>query len=355
MSLPLTLADFERAAAEALGPGPLGYFAGGAGDELTLRENVDAWRRIEIRPRVMIDVTTRDTGTELLGRRREHPLVVAPTAFNALAHPDGEAASARAAAATGTPFCLSTLATTSPAELAAAAPDAVRWFQLYVFRDRGVTRALVESAVEHGFEALVLTVDLPLFGFRERDLRSGFAIQEATAVPSVAAGGARGSLTMQQLGELIDPSLTWEDVGRFAADSGLPVLVKGVLTAEDARRAAEAGAAAVVVSNHGGRQLDTVPATARALPEIVEELGGELEVLVDGGIRRGTDVLKALALGARAVMVGRPLLWGLAAAGEAGARRVLRLLLTEFDIALALAGAPRAAVLDRSFVRPAGP
>jgi 4-hydroxymandelate oxidase len=287
----------------------------------------------------------------VLGRRRSHPLIVAPTAFHTLATPEGEAAAARGAAATDTPFCLSTLSTTGVAELATRAPEARRWFQLYVLRDRAVTREMVAAAVEHGYEALVLTVDLPLFGTRERDMRSGFVVDDAAAIPNLGAAGARGSLSLPELGMLLDQSLTWDDVGGFAADSGLPVLVKGVLTPEDARRAVESGAAGIIVSNHGGRQLDTVLSGADALPAVVDEAGDELDVLVDGGIRRGTDVVKALALGARAVMIGRPVLWGLAAGGEEGVRRVFELLLADIDIALALVGAPSAAELDRSWVQ----
>jgi isopentenyl diphosphate isomerase/L-lactate dehydrogenase-like FMN-dependent dehydrogenase len=350
VELPETRADFERLAAERLEPGPHGYFAGGAADELTLRASEEAWRRIAIRPRVLVDVSDRDPATTLLGVRRPHPLIVAPMAFHRLVHPDAEPETARGAAATGTPFCLSTLATTSPAELAAAVPEAPRWFQLYVFKDRGVTSELVRAAAEHGYEALVLTVDLPVQGRRERDLRTAFRVD--ASVPSV---GGRSGMSLPEMVEQLDPSLTWGDLERLVDESRLPVLVKGVLTPEDARLAAAAGAAAVVVSNHGGRQLDTVAATADALLPVVEEVGAELDVLVDGGIRRGTDVLKALALGARAVMVGRPAIWGLAAAGADGVSRTLELLLEELDIALALAGTPVASELQPASVqRPYG-
>jgi isopentenyl diphosphate isomerase/L-lactate dehydrogenase-like FMN-dependent dehydrogenase len=346
VELPETLADFERLAAERLEPGPHGYFAGGAADELTLRANEEAWRRIAIRPRVLVDVSDRDPATTLLGVRRPHPLIVAPMAFHRLVHPDAEPETARGAADTGTPFCLSTLATTSPAELAAAVPEAPRWFQLYVFKDRGVTSELVQAAVEHGYEALVLTVDLPVQGRRERDLRAAFRID--ASVPSV---GGRAGMSLPEMVEQFDPGLTWGDLERLVDESRLPVLVKGVLTPEDARLAAAAGAAAVVVSNHGGRQLDTVAASADALPPVVDEVGAELDVLVDGGIRRGTDVLKALALGARAVMVGRPAIWGLAAAGADGVRRTLEVLLEELDISLALAGTPVATELEAASVQ----
>jgi isopentenyl diphosphate isomerase/L-lactate dehydrogenase-like FMN-dependent dehydrogenase len=353
MELPRMLAEFEQLAEAVMEPGPHGFVAGGAGDETTLAENVAAWGDWRIRPRVLVDVAARDTRTTVLGRELPHPVLVAPTAFQRLAHPDGEIATARAARAAGSVMCLSTFSTVSAAELAAHVPDVRRWFQLYVFRDRGMTAALVDAAVASGFEALVLTVDLPVLGLRERDLRSGFVLEESAAIPSLEGADVARKLTLEELTEVIDPSLTWVDLERFASQSGLPVLAKGVLIPEDAERAVDHGAAGVVVSNHGGRQLDGVLATAEALPGVVERVGDRVDVLVDGGIRRGGDVLKALALGARAVLVGRPVLWGLAVAGEAGARQVLDLLVAGFDNALALAGVPRAADLDRSFVQPA--
>ena len=251
---PRTIADFEARAAELLDEGPHGYYAGGAGDELTLRDNVEAWTRIAIRPRVLVDVSERDPGTTVLGRRRAHPIFVAPTAYHGLAHPDGERATARAAAASRAVFCLSSLATASPADVAEAAPSGERWLQLYVFRDRGVSDELARAAREHGFEAIVVTVDLPVLGIRDRDVRTRYAIPDAVAAPSVRAMGRRGAFSMLEIGELIDPSLTWSDVERLVERSELPVLVKGILTPEDARLAAEHGAAGLVVSNHGGRQ-----------------------------------------------------------------------------------------------------
>jgi 4-hydroxymandelate oxidase len=349
----ISLADFEREAAASMVAGAHAYAVGGAGDEITLRDNVEAWRRLAIRPRMLVGVGERDSGVELLGVPRPHPLIIAPMAFQRTAHPDGEVGMARAAAATGTTMCLSTLATTSAPELADAVPEASRWFQLYVFNDRGVSRELMSRAVEHGYEALVVTVDLPVMGVRERDLRSGYQMAPAELVASATAAGARGLLSPQQFAELIDPDLSWRDIERFAADSPLPVVVKGVLTPDDAVLAAEHGARALVVSNHGGRQMDTVLSGADALPPIVDAVGDRLELLVDGGIRRGTDVFKALALGARAVMVGRPVLWGLAVGGDEGARRVLEILLREFDSALGLSGARNARDIHRGFVCPA--
>ncbi len=345
----VSLLDYERAAARTLHPGALAYYAGGAGDELSLQDNVDAWRRLALVPRVLVGVGERDPRVTLLGRPRPHPVIVAPMAFQRLAHADGEIATARAAAATGAVMCLSTLATTPPGAVAAAEPSGTRWFQLYVFSDRGVTRDLVAQAVEHGYEALVVTVDLPVLGIRERELRLGVHAA-AEAVTSAHAAGAAGMLTPADFTRLIDPDLSWSDIAEFARECPLPVLVKGILTTQDARHAVEHGARGVIVSNHGGRQLDTVLSGADALPAIVDAVADRADVLVDGGIRRGTDIVKALALGADSVMVGRPVLWGLALSGSDGARHVLEILLAELDVALALAGAPRAAELDRSFV-----
>jgi 4-hydroxymandelate oxidase len=351
-SFPLiSLADYEAAADGLLDAVAHGYFSGGAADEITMRDNVAAWGRIALRPRMLVGVGERDPGVTLLGRRRPHPVIIAPMAYQKLAHPDGELAMAAAAVATGTTMCLSTLATTGIPDLARGAPDASRWFQLYVFRDRGVSRELVAQAVEHSFEALVVTADVPVRGFRERDLRSGSELSPVRALPVSAKGDV--TMTPADFSALIDPELTWDDIGQLVADSPLPVLVKGLLTPDDARLAAEHGARGVIVSNHGGRQLDTVLSGADALAAVAESVGDRLDVLVDGGIRRGTDVIKALALGARAVLVGRPLIWGLAVGGAEGARRVLEILLEELDRGLALAGAPRAQGLDPSFVCPA--
>ncbi len=342
---PVCIADFERLAEEKLEPGAFGYFAGGAGDERALQENVEAWRRLRLRPRVLVDVEHVSAATTVLGTAVSMPVLVAPTAIQRLAHPDGEPGMARAAAATGTIMCLSTLATATPAEVAAAAPGSPRWFQLYVFRDRGVTSALVEQAAEHGYGAIVLTVDAPRLGRRERDFRTGFRVPPEIVVPSLAAIGEWAGATPLELLGAIDPSLTWADIDAVRG-SGLPLVLKGIQTAEDAELAVEHGADAIVVSNHGGRQLDAVAPTADLLPEVVHAVAGRIEVYVDGGVRRGSDVVKALALGARAVLVGRPALWGLACGGESGARRVLDLLRDEVELALALCGCPSPAAVE---------
>jgi len=341
---PLNVWDYEALAAERLDPGPHGYYAGGAGDELTLRDNVEAYRRWQLRPRVLVDVETCTTATTVLGQEISMPLIVAPVAFQRVAHPDGEPGMARAVLAADTIMCLSTIATATPAEVAATGVK--RWFQLYVFKDDGVTRHLVDQAVGGGFKALVLTVDTPVLGRRERDHRTGFTIPPEITVAALGQGGVTPVEAFAQM----SASVSWRDIERLASMSGLPVLVKGVITAEDARLACEHGAAGVVVSNHGGRQLDGVSATIDALPEVVEAVDGRVEVLVDGGIRRGTDVVKALALGARAVLAGRAALWGLAVAGEEGARHVLELLRAEIQTGLQLVGCPSAADVPRDRV-----
>ena len=342
--LPLNLADLERLACAALPPMARDYFASGALDELILSENQAAWRRLRLHYRVLHGVAERSLATTVLGERVVLPVLVAPTAFQRLAHPDGELATARAAGAAGTILVLSTLATTAVEEVVAAANGPV-WFQLYVYKDRGATEALVRRAEAAGCGALVLTVDTPLLGRRERDVRNRFALPAGLEVKNLLAAGYEqvtappaDSGLAAYVDALIDPGLTWDDVDWLRSITRLPVLVKGIVRPDDAARAVEHGAAGVVVSNHGGRQLDTAPATADVLAACVDAVAGRAEVLVDGGVRRGSDVLKALALGARAVLVGRPLLWGLAWDGERGARFALDLLRDELDLAMALAG-----------------
>jgi 4-hydroxymandelate oxidase len=317
---------------------------------------VEAFAGWQIRPRVLVDVGSVSTTTTLLGAEVSMPVLVAPVAFQQLAHPDGEVGMARAAAAAGTVMCLSTIATARPSEVAEAATAGHRWLQLYLFKDRAVSLALVDEAVDSGFEAIVLTVDAPYAGGRERDLRTGFQVPADLSVPSLdAAVGAGKSLSLREVFSLVDPTLTWTDLERLASGCSLPVLVKGVLTAEDAQLAIEHGAAGVVVSNHGGRQLDRVPASLQSLPEVAEAVSGRAPVLLDGGVRRGSDVLVAMALGADAVLVGRPALWGLAVAGEAGALRVLEILRSELELALALSGIPAPAAISRDCVQGKGP
>jgi isopentenyl diphosphate isomerase/L-lactate dehydrogenase-like FMN-dependent dehydrogenase len=355
LTQPLNVWDYERLAEERLGPGAWSYFAGGADDERTLRWNLDAYGRWLLRPRILCDVTDVSTETTVLGTPVALPVLVAPIAFQRMAHPDGEAATARAAASAGTVMCLSTIATAAPADVAAAAPGAPRWFQLYVFKDWGLTSALVQQAVDAGYSALVLTADTPYLGRREGPLRTGFAIPDDVRIPAVdaARGGGLEPFSLHEHFDLFSPAVSWRDVERLNDLSGLPVVVKGVLTAEDARLACEHGAAAIAVSNHGGRQLDGVPGTLDALPEVVQAVDGQVEVYLDGGIRRGTDVAKALALGARATLAGRAVLWGLAVGGEEGARHVLELLRDEIRLALSLLGCTSPAEIQREHVAPA--
>ena len=341
MTQPLNVWDYERLAEQKLDAGPHGYYAGGAGDERTLRDNVEAYTRWQLRPRMLVDVDACTTATTVLGTEISLPVLVAPVAFQRVAHPDGEVGMARAALGADTIMCLSTIATSTPAEVAAT--GAKRWFQLYVMRDEGLTRELIAQARDNGYGALVLTIDAPVRGNRERDLRTAFAIPDGIRV----AAFGRGGMTPKDVFDQVSASLTWRDLERIASQAQLPLLVKGVLTAEDAALACEHGAAGIVVSNHGGRQLDGVAATIDALPEVVETVDGRLEVLVDGGIRRGVDVAKALALGARAVLAGRALLWGLTVGGEAGARHVLELLRAEVLGALQLLGCTSPADVSR--------
>ncbi|HEY2065579.1 MAG TPA: alpha-hydroxy acid oxidase [Gemmatimonadaceae bacterium] len=359
MTVQLTIADLHELAAARLPRAAYDYYASGAEDEHTLAENEAGWARVRLRPRCLVDVSTRDLSTTVLGKHVSMPVLVAPTAFQRMAHPDGELATARAASAAATVMVLSTLATTTLEDVAAAY-DAKRrdaggrWFQLYVYRDRGVTRALVERAEAAGYDALVLTVDTPYLGRRLRDVRNGFALPQGLSVANLVGHG-KGALG-EAAGEsglaayvtaMLDPSLTWRDVEWLRSITRLPVVIKGVLRDDDARLAASHGASAVVVSNHGGRQLDGAISTAAALPEVVDAVGDALEVYVDGGVRRGSDVLRALALGARAVLVGRPVLWGLACDGEPGVATALEMLRAELDLSMALAGCVSASGVAR--------
>jgi 4-hydroxymandelate oxidase len=348
----INVADVEAEAAGKLERGPLDYYAGGAGDEITLRDNVAAWGRYRLRPRVLNDVSAVTTETEVLGKAVSAPILVAPVAYQRMAHPAAEAEMAAGAAAAGTVMCLSTLSNTRPAEVAAAAPAGRHWLQLYAFNDEAITRALVEEAIEAGFEAILVTADAPPGGNRERDRRNGFTLPVALGTPSLtAATGGREPLSIEETFALMNQALTWADVEDLASECGVPVFVKGIVTAEDAELCLQHGAAGVVVSNHGGRQLDRTLATADALPEIAEALDGRLTLIVDGGIRRGIDVATALALGADAVLVGRPALWGLAAAGREGVARVLALLREELELGLALCGCASPGQLGRAHVR----
>ncbi|MEU1752924.1 alpha-hydroxy acid oxidase [Micromonospora matsumotoense] len=339
----LNLADVAEAARRRLDPVHWDFFAGGAGDERTLRANEAAFGRRWLRPRVLRDVGERDLRVSLFGSPLSMPVLVAPTAFHRLAHPDGEVATARAAADAGTVMVVS-MAATRPVEEIAAAGGPL-WFQLYPHTDLGFTTTVVRRAVAAGCRALVVTVDSPVFGRRERDLRHGFV----DLPPGMVCENMRDASGRVRDIEM-NARASWELVAVLRRLTTVPILLKGVLHPEDARLAVEHGVDGVLVSNHGGRQLDGVTATLDALPAVVAAVDGRLPVLVDGGLRRGTDVLVALALGATAVLVGRPVLWGLAVAGAAGVRHVLDLLRADLDRALALVGVARPGDLSADLV-----
>lgn len=342
--MPINLLELEAAAEAVLPKMVFDYFAGGADDEISLRESRTAYERLRIVYRVLRDMSTRPLATTVLGNPVSMPVLIAPTAFHGLAHPEGEIATARAAGRAGTILILSTLSTRSIEEVIAATTAPV-FFQLYVYRDRGATRALVERAEAAGCKALVLTVDAQLWGRRERDVRNRFVLppglkiknllgSEKDELPAVAQGSGLGAY----VSSLFDPSLNWHDLEWLAGLTKLPILLKGLVHPEDARRALDHQVAGLIVSNHGGRQLDTAIAPIDALPAVIEAVEGKIEVLVDGGVRRGTDVVKALERGARAVALGRPILWGLALGGEDGVFGVLETLRKEVDLAIGLAG-----------------
>jgi 4-hydroxymandelate oxidase len=372
----LNLFEYETRATEHLSQMALDYYAGGAWDEVTLRDNREAYDHIKLRPRMLVDVLNRSTRTTVLGQSLSMPILIAPMAFQCLAHPEGEVATARAALALGTSMVVSTLATKSLEDVADGAnqwrqenQEVIEqqeelasnnfWFQLYVHRDRGLTQALVERAQTAGYQAICLTVDSPVIGRREKDMRNQFTLPTEMSLANLTTlkdlkiperFGESGLFAY--FAEQINPALTWADLDWLCSLSPLPVVVKGILRGDDALKAVEHGANAVIVSNHGGRQLDGAIASIEALSEVVAAVSEQAEVLVDGGIRRGTDVLKALALGAKAVLLGRPVLWGLAVGGEAGVRHVLQLLRDEFDIAMALSGCACVDDIDSSLVLP---
>jgi 4-hydroxymandelate oxidase len=343
----LSLKDFETEAIHQLDAMTLAYYASGADEEQTLQHNQKAWQKIRLRPRGFVDVSTIDPTTTVLGQKISFPLLISPMAFQQLAHPNGEAEMASAAGKAGTIYCLSTISNIPMAKVVESTLGPV-WFQLYVDRDRSRAKQLVQKAKDSGCQALIVTVDTPLLGNRERDVRLGFSMPPHLRLPNLPNAGKELTETSEDPNSALanfaknslDSSLTWKDFESFVNSTDLPVIAKGILRADDARRAVDHGAKAVIVSNHGGRQLDTAIPTAWALPEVVRAVGDEVEVYVDGGIRKGTDILKAISLGANAVLVGRPLLWGLSVNGAAGCRSVLEILEKEFKLAMALSGSP---------------
>lgn len=350
-----TVEDLETRARAALDPAIFDYFAGGAEDEATLRANRAAYAGWRFRYRVLAAGGRPDLSTGILGHRVSLPIQLAPTATQCLAHPDGELAAAKAAADAGLIYCLSTLSTMSMEEVAAA--GGARWFQLYVYEDRGFNAELVGRAVAAGYSAIILTVDAPVLGRRERDLRNGFTVPSGRPYRNLAGrASTTGAATVGESGlanyfnGLLKGSLGIADLQWLCGECSLPVLVKGLVRGDDARRCIEAGAAGVIVSNHGGRQLDHAIATLDALPDVVEAVGNDVPVLVDGGVRRGTDVLKALCLGARSVLIGRPLLWALANGGEDGVRQLFLRLREELSTSMTLLGANSVRDLSPDFL-----
>ncbi len=342
---PVTLADHEARARARMAPDRWAYFSGGAADGITLRANREAWDALRLLPRVLRPLAHGHTRSTLLGRTIAHPILLAPVALQTLAHPQGEIATALAAAAQQAGMVASTQSgVTLEAIAAAAGPAGERgplWFQLYLQPDRGATLALVQRAEAAGYEALVLTVDAPVQGARDRERQAGFRLPPGVHAANLAADApvaGRTAMADALCGGLAAQAPTWADVEWLRGATRLPLLLKGVLHPDDARQARACGADGLVVSNHGGRTLDTVHATAECLPRIADTTGGAWPLLVDGGIRRGTDVFKALALGAHAVLVGRPQIWGLASGGAAGVAQVIRLLRDELEIAMVLAG-----------------
>jgi isopentenyl diphosphate isomerase/L-lactate dehydrogenase-like FMN-dependent dehydrogenase len=335
----VTVDDYEPIARAALPPDLWGYLAGGAGDERTLAENRRAFDRWVLRPRFLRGSSDPDTSTSIVGSPLAFPVLVAPWAYQRMVHPDGEMATARAAAQAGTVMVVSSTAVDLLEDVAAAGEGST-WWQLYVFSDRGFTGEMLGRVASAGYGAICWTVDVPVLGLRDRDSRSGFMMP----------------IGLPDSDLVFDPTLSWDDLAWIrGVVPGLPIVVKGILTAEDAELAVQAGADGIVVSNHGGRQLDSSPSGLGALPEVVAQVGGRVPVLMDGGVRRGVDVLKALALGASAVLVGRAAMLGLAAAGEDGVLDVLRIIRTEFENAMALSGCRTVAEIGHQLVAPAPP
>lgn len=374
----ISIDDLRTRARKRLPRAVFDYIDGGAEDELTLSRNRRALDSITFRPRVLVDVSSRDQATIVLGQQIDTPLILAPTGLSGMAAPKGELLAARAAAKAGTIYTLSTMSATSIEEVAEAA-DGALWFQLYVWRDRELTRSLVERACKAGYKAMVLTVDVPVLGQRERDLRNGATIPpritlrnafdsarhaawlvEMARHPRVDFANVRGRSSENHaaflsLGKYVssqfDPSPNWKELAWFRSLWSGPLLLKGIMSADDARLAVEHGVDGIIVSNHGGRQLDGLPGAIEVLPEVVDAVQGRAEVIFDGGIRRGGDAVKALALGARACMIGRAYLYGMGAAGSAGVDQAIGILRSEIDRVMALIGRPTLADLDPTAVR----
>jgi 4-hydroxymandelate oxidase len=355
-----SLSDFEDAAKTRLPHMTWEFYNGAVADEITMRWNKEAYQRIRLKPRILVDVSKLDTRVTLFGQQLPFPIILAPTAYHKLANPEGEVATARGAGAAGATMVVSTVATTSIEDIAHAAKSPL-WFQLYYQPDRGFTRDLVQRAEAAGCRAICLTVDTPVVGARNREARAGFKLPDNLSLPNLAGlkvngvdmtknAGGHGAAPGSIYSAVMDSAMTWPDIEWLLSVAKVPVLFKGVLNPDDADHAVKAGVAGIMVSNHGARNLDTVPATVDALPLVTEKVAGRVPVIVDGGVRRGTDVLKALAFGASAVMIGRPYLYGLSVAGAEGVAAVVNILHCEFEMAMALTGRPTIASIDRSVI-----
>jgi 4-hydroxymandelate oxidase len=344
----LTLNELEGLAESCMSPMAMAYVAGGAADEITLRANSEDWKRIRLMPKALVDVSQIDLRTQILSQHFDFPVLLAPTAFHRLCHPEGELATVTGANHAGVGMVLSSLSTTSVEEIGGASQHPL-WFQLYAQEDRGLTKEMVQRARTAGCKAVCITVDTPILGARHRESRARFRLPDDFKLPNLNLGSVthrpvRGAI----YSDLLNPRLVWEDIEWISSAAAVPVLLKGVMNPDDALRAADSGVAGLIISNHGGRNLDTAPSTAEALPRIAEKLNGRLPLLVDGGIRRGTDILKAIALGANAVMIGRPYLYALSVAGAEGVARVVEILRTELMMAMALTGRKSIAEIDRT-------
>jgi len=346
----VSLSDFEPLAQRRMSHMTWEYFESGVADEVTLRENREAFDRLRLRPKVLIDVSDIDTRINLFGEELEHPILLAPAADQRMLHSEGELATVRGAAATHSPFVVSSLTNTAIEDIAKETQGPL-WFQLYVQRDRGFTREVCQRVEAAGCKALCVTVDTPVFGARNRQERAKYTLAPGLSRPHVPpATKAVGSGDLKVFSDFVEPALTWRDIGWLTSIMRIPVVLKGILNPDDADLAVQSGVAGIIVSNHGARNLDTVPASADALPRVAEKVGGRIPVLVDGGIRRGTDVVKALALGANAVLIGRPYLYALSVGGEQGVRRVIDILRTELEMAMGLLGRPTVHSIDSSII-----
>ncbi len=354
MSLPANLAGWEPHAQALMEPGAFGYVTGGAGDEVSIARNRAAFEELRLVPRILRGAGAASTATTVLGTAIAAPVMVAPMAYQGCIHPDGDLNVALATAAAGLGMCLSSLSNHDLSEVAGAGSGGLLWYQLYPYRDAGMTAEVVTRAREHGYRALVVTVNVPAYGVRERDARSGFSVPSHLPLPSVPVPPGMAAITPGEVSALMKLDLGWDDIERFVATAGLPVVVKGLLHPEDAARAVEAGASGVIVSNHGGRQLDTAIPTIEALPAIVDAIADRGEAYLDSGVRRGTDVIKALASGARAVLIGRPVAWANGVAGREGVAAVLAQIAAEVENAMILTGCATVAEIGPGLVRGPG-